>query len=82
MKVVVEYHGQMRAAMGRAREEVEVEPGCTVGQIMSLRKLNGLAFLGSVQANEKTLLKEGDLLILPQLHGMDGAYAARLRRSG
>jgi 16S rRNA (cytosine967-C5)-methyltransferase len=25
---------------------------------------------------------EGDLVILPQLHGMDGAYAARLRRSG
>ena len=25
---------------------------------------------------------EGDLLILPQLHGMDGAYAARLRRKG
>ena len=25
---------------------------------------------------------EGDLLILPQLHGMDGAYAARLRRTG
>ena len=22
----------------------------------------------------------GDLVILPQLHGMDGAYAARLRR--
>ncbi len=28
------------------------------------------------------LSPEGDLLILPQLHGMDGAYAARLRRSG
>jgi 16S rRNA (cytosine967-C5)-methyltransferase len=27
------------------------------------------------------LSAEGDLLILPQLHGMDGAYAARLRRS-
>ena len=25
---------------------------------------------------------EGDLLILPQLHGMDGAYGARLRRTG
>jgi hypothetical protein len=28
------------------------------------------------------LSPQGDLLILPQLHGMDGAYAARLRRSG
>jgi 16S rRNA (cytosine967-C5)-methyltransferase len=28
------------------------------------------------------LSPRGDLLILPQLHGMDGAYAARLRRSG
>jgi 16S rRNA (cytosine967-C5)-methyltransferase len=28
------------------------------------------------------LSAEGDLKILPQLHGMDGAYAARLRRSG
>jgi len=27
------------------------------------------------------LSSEGDLQILPQLHGMDGAYAARLRRS-
>jgi 16S rRNA (cytosine967-C5)-methyltransferase len=27
------------------------------------------------------LSPEGDLLILPQLHGMDGAYASRLRRS-
>jgi len=27
------------------------------------------------------LSPEGDLQILPQLHGMDGAYAARLRRS-
>jgi 16S rRNA (cytosine967-C5)-methyltransferase len=28
------------------------------------------------------LSPEGDLKILPQIHGMDGAYAARLRRSG
>jgi 16S rRNA (cytosine967-C5)-methyltransferase len=28
------------------------------------------------------LSPEGDLMILPQEHGMDGAYAARLRRSG
>jgi 16S rRNA (cytosine967-C5)-methyltransferase len=27
------------------------------------------------------LSSEGDLMILPQHHGMDGAYAARLRRS-
>jgi 16S rRNA (cytosine967-C5)-methyltransferase len=27
------------------------------------------------------LSPQGDLVILPQLHGMDGAYAARLRRS-
>jgi len=30
---------------------------------------------------ETLLSSEGDLVILPQLHGMDGAYAARLRRS-
>jgi 16S rRNA (cytosine967-C5)-methyltransferase len=28
------------------------------------------------------LSSEGDLMILPQVHGMDGAYAARLRRAG
>ena len=27
------------------------------------------------------LSEEGDLMILPQQHGMDGAYAARLRRT-
>ena len=27
------------------------------------------------------LSERGDLTILPQLHGMDGAFAARLRRS-
>ena len=64
MRVVVEYHGQMRATMGRAREEIQVEEGCTVGKIISLKKLTGLMFVGSVQANEKTVLKEGDLLIL------------------
>ena len=31
---------------------------------------------------DSQLSTEGDLKILPQLHGMDGAYAARLRRSG
>jgi 16S rRNA (cytosine967-C5)-methyltransferase len=35
---------------------------------------------GSVPAS--MMSAEGDLVILPQLHGMDGAYAARLRRSG
>jgi 16S rRNA (cytosine967-C5)-methyltransferase len=30
---------------------------------------------------ETLLSSEGDLVILPQRHGMDGAYAARLRRS-
>ena len=64
MKVVVEYHGQMRAAMGRSREEMEVEEGCTVGKIMGQRSLKGLMFVGVVQANEKTVLKDGDVLIL------------------
>jgi 16S rRNA (cytosine967-C5)-methyltransferase len=32
--------------------------------------------------DDSQLSTEGDLKILPQLHGMDGAYAARLRRSG
>jgi len=64
MKVTVEYHGQMRAAIGRAREEMEVEEGCTVGKIMAAGKLKGLMFVGAVQANEKTVLKEGDVLIL------------------
>jgi 16S rRNA (cytosine967-C5)-methyltransferase len=30
---------------------------------------------------DQLLSQQGDLLILPQQHGMDGAYAARLRRS-
>lgn len=30
---------------------------------------------------DSLLSPEGDLIILPQVHGMDGAYAARLRRS-
>lgn len=30
---------------------------------------------------DSLLSSEGDLVILPQLHGMDGAYGARLRRS-
>ena len=64
MKVVVEYHGQMRAKMGRAREEIEVEPGCTVGKVMAARELRGLMFVGTIQANEQTVLKEGDVLVL------------------
>ena len=64
MKVTVEYHGQMRAAMGKAREEMEVEEGCTVGRIMAERELRGLMFVGAVQADEKTILREGDVLIL------------------
>jgi len=64
MKVVVEYHGQMRAEAGRAREEIEVEEGCTVGKIMSSRELSGLMFVGTIQANPETVLKDGDLLIL------------------
>jgi molybdopterin converting factor small subunit len=64
MKVFVEYHGQMRAAMGRAREEMEVEEGCTVGKIMAARKVTGLMFVGAVQASEETVLREGDVVIL------------------
>ena len=64
MKVVVEYHGQMRAAMGRAREEMVVEEGCTVGEIMAVRKLRGLMFVGTSQANEETVLREGDVVVL------------------
>jgi molybdopterin converting factor small subunit len=64
MKVVVEYHGQMRAAMGRAREEFEVEEGCTVGKVMGARKLKGLMFVGTAQANEETVLRDGDVVIL------------------
>jgi molybdopterin converting factor small subunit len=64
MKVVVEYHGQMRAAMGRAREEIEIEEGCRVGKILRERKLKGLIFVGAVQANEETVLRDGDVVIL------------------
>jgi len=64
MKVVVEYHGQMRAAMGKAREEIEVEEGCTVGRIVSLKRLSGLMFVGSSQADEETVLREGDVVVL------------------
>jgi molybdopterin converting factor small subunit len=64
MKVVVEYHGQMRAAMGRAREELEVEEGCTVGRIISSKKLTGLMFVGSVQADAETVLRDGDVVVL------------------
>jgi 16S rRNA C967 or C1407 C5-methylase (RsmB/RsmF family) len=31
-------------------------------------------------ADPATLSPAGDLLLLPQIHGTDGAYAARLRR--
>jgi 16S rRNA (cytosine967-C5)-methyltransferase len=34
-----------------------------------------------IGAPDALLSSEGDLVILPQHHGMDGAYAARLRRS-
>ena len=64
MKVMVEYHGQMRAAVGRAREEMEVEEGCTVGKIMAARRLKGLMFVGAIQVSESTVLKEGDVVIL------------------
>jgi 16S rRNA (cytosine967-C5)-methyltransferase len=41
-------------------------------------------FAREAAANIDPLLlsPQGDLTILPQLHGMDGAYAARLRRLG
>jgi molybdopterin converting factor small subunit len=64
MKVIVEYHGQMRATMGRPCEEIEVEEGCTVGRIMETRNLRGLIFVGAVQANEERVLEEGDVVIL------------------
>ena len=64
MRVVVEYHGQMRAAVGRAREEIQVPAGCTVGKIMTDRKLKGLMFVGSAQASEETVLRDGDVVIL------------------
>ena len=64
MKVTVEYHGQMRARMGKTREEIDVEAGCTVGKIMAERKLSGLMFVGAAQASEDTVLRDGDVLIL------------------
>jgi molybdopterin converting factor small subunit len=69
MKVVVEYHGQLRAAAGRPSEEFEVEPGCTVGKLLGrmdhkLIKLKGLAFVGSIQVSEEKALRDGDLVIL------------------
>jgi molybdopterin converting factor small subunit len=64
MKVVVEYHGQMRAAMGCAREEIEVQEGCTVGQIMKAKNLSGLKFVRGTQANEETVLRDRDVLVL------------------
>ena len=64
MKVTVEYHGQMRAAMGRAREEIEVPDGCTVGKIMRARNLKGLMFIGANQVDEQKALKDGDVVIL------------------
>ena len=64
MKVVVEYHGQMRTLIGRAREEMEVQVGCTVGEIMAARKLKGLIFVGASQVNEDRVLRDGDVVIL------------------
>jgi 16S rRNA (cytosine967-C5)-methyltransferase len=34
----------------------------------------------SVDLPQELLSPEGDLMILPQIHGMDGAFAARFRR--
>jgi len=64
MKVVVEYHGQMRTVLGCAREELEVESGCTVGEIMAGKKLKGLMFVGASQVNEDRVLRDGDVVIL------------------
>jgi 16S rRNA (cytosine967-C5)-methyltransferase len=36
---------------------------------------------GTTAVSSELLSPEGDLMILPQKHGMDGAYAARLRRT-
>jgi 16S rRNA (cytosine967-C5)-methyltransferase len=35
----------------------------------------------SLTLPSELLSPEGDLMVLPQRHGVDGAYAARLRRS-
>ncbi|HEV8606221.1 MAG TPA: MoaD/ThiS family protein [Tepidisphaeraceae bacterium] len=69
MKVVVEYHGQMRAAAGKSSEQFEIEAGCTVGKLLEgmdekLTKLKGLTFVGATQVNEEKVLREGDVLVL------------------
>ena len=64
MKLVVEYHGQMRAVMGRAHEELDVEEGCTVAKIVDEKKFKGLMFVGTQQVNEDRVLRDGDVIVL------------------
>ncbi len=64
MKVIVEYHGQMRAVMGRTHEELDVEEGCTVGKIVGEKKFKGLMFMGTQQVNEDRVLRDGDVIVL------------------
>ena len=69
MKVIVEYHGMFRSKAGRADDEVEVPEGSTVGELMEkieprLARCRGLMFVGSQQANDGTVSKNGDVVIL------------------
>ena len=67
--MVVEYHGQMRATAGKAREEIEIEAGSTVGKLIArmdpnVMRLKGLMFVGASQVNEEKVLREGDVVVL------------------
>jgi molybdopterin converting factor small subunit len=69
MKVIVEYHGMFRSMAGRADDEVEVPEGCTVGELMEkieprLARCRGLMFVDSQQANDATVLKNGNVLVM------------------
>jgi len=64
MKVSVEYHGQMRALMGRTQEVLEVEEGCTVGKIVVEKQFKGLMFVGTQQVKEDRVLRDGDVIVL------------------
>jgi 16S rRNA (cytosine967-C5)-methyltransferase len=55
-------------------EENQVQVDSFLAKHPQFRREPGKAVAGSL------LTAEGDLMILPQIHQMDGAYAARLRR--
>ena len=75
MIVQVRYLGQLRQAVGRSTEAVEVEDGCTVAMLVArltkerpelcgvLASPAVLTFVGDEQAKPGQILREGDEII-------------------